>query len=243
MSKSTKIIAALGVVAGLGVAALPAFTYAANSQSVSGSADIYAEVLPAIAMKIEGNNDDNSHEGTPGTNGVAKAKAPSTVTALDTLTSSDLANYSDTTAAVASSSWISLLPNASAHGSDSNGFKSTITVYTNDTGYTLGISGTGTEDALGAMTNQESGVTASIPANGIVKAGAAGWGYAVDTPVTEDATGSTANYQTAAATIKNGTGPTSGGQATKVYYGVSTNPDQATGTYKATVTYTATTNN
>lgn len=59
MSKSTKIIAALGVVAGLGVAALPAFTYAAYTpQSVSGTADVVVEVPEAIAITITGNNDD-----------------------------------------------------------------------------------------------------------------------------------------------------------------------------------------
>lgn len=58
MSKSTKIIAALGVVAGLGVAALPAFTFAIQTpQSVSGDAEVYVEVQPAIAMAITGNND------------------------------------------------------------------------------------------------------------------------------------------------------------------------------------------
>ncbi len=64
MSKTTKIIAALGVVAGLGVAALPAFTFAVGP-SVSGDVDLYVEVQPAIAMTITGNNDDRSLYGTP----------------------------------------------------------------------------------------------------------------------------------------------------------------------------------
>lgn len=59
MSKTTKIVAALGIVAGLGVAALPAFTYATQtSQSVTGDVNLYVEVQPAIAMTITGNNDD-----------------------------------------------------------------------------------------------------------------------------------------------------------------------------------------
>ena len=62
MSKTTKIIAALGVVAGLGVAALPAFTYA---ETVSGDAQVLVEVESAIAMQIEGNNDSGTeHSGT-----------------------------------------------------------------------------------------------------------------------------------------------------------------------------------
>lgn len=56
MSKTTKIIAALGVAAGLGVAALPAFTFA-DGPSVNGNVQIDVEVQPAIAMTISGNND------------------------------------------------------------------------------------------------------------------------------------------------------------------------------------------
>lgn len=63
MSKTTKIIAALGVVAGLGVAALPAFTYAA--ETVSGNVDLLVEVNPAIAMTISGNNDNGDHAAAP----------------------------------------------------------------------------------------------------------------------------------------------------------------------------------
>ncbi|MBO7720499.1 hypothetical protein J6S35_02580 [Candidatus Saccharibacteria bacterium] len=59
MSKTTKIIAALGVVASLGVAALPAFTYAT---STTGDVQVVVEVDSAIAMTIEGNNDSGSHK-------------------------------------------------------------------------------------------------------------------------------------------------------------------------------------
>ena len=55
MSKTTKIIAALGVVAGLGVAALPAFSYATST--VAGEVELSAEVNEAIAMTILGNGD------------------------------------------------------------------------------------------------------------------------------------------------------------------------------------------
>ncbi|MBR2864028.1 hypothetical protein IKE88_00565 [Candidatus Saccharibacteria bacterium] len=234
--KSTKIIAAAGVVAGLGVAALPAMTFAANSQSVTGEADIYAQVNPAIAMTITGNNDNNGH--VAGGYGAVDVFNPSGAA------SSNIGGHAtpSTPTTVASSSWIDLLPNASAHGSDGNGFKSTITVFTNDTGFTLNISGEGANDALAAMVKE--GSSATIAANGIVKAGAAGWGYAVDTPVTTDATGETPNYAVAAAEIKDGTGPTTaGGDVTTVYYGVSAASSQETGLYKATVTYTATTDN
>ena len=58
MTKSTKILAGLGVVAALGVAALPLASYA---ETVSGNVQLEVEVLPAIAMTISGNND----SGTP----------------------------------------------------------------------------------------------------------------------------------------------------------------------------------
>ena len=64
MSKTTKIIAALGVAAGLGVAALPAFSYA---DSVAGQVDVDVEVGSAIAMTIVGNNDDNQAYNTGAT--------------------------------------------------------------------------------------------------------------------------------------------------------------------------------
>ena len=252
MSKTTKIIAALGVVAGLGVAALPAFTYA--QENVTGNADVYVEVLPSIAMTIVGNNDDTDGSGSastqqyttdPVTAGVG-VHAPSGATVIDTYDAAtmDIANG-------VSSSYASLLPNSSFHGGDSDaagGFKSTITVYTNSTtGYNLGISGTGTSNALGALTQQ--GVASgaeTIPATGVVKAGTAGWGYAVNTAVTSssESTADTEhpNYQVAANSAIDTLGTkTTNGNVTKVYYGVSTDADQATGIYKATVTYTATT--
>lgn len=56
MSKTTKIIAALGVVSGLGVAAMPALTFA-DGTSVSGNVKVEVEIEPAIAMRIHSNND------------------------------------------------------------------------------------------------------------------------------------------------------------------------------------------
>ena len=74
MSKTTKIIAALGIVAGLGVAALPAFTFAV--EPVTGDVEVQVEVQPAIAMTIEGNNDNGNHK--------AKAFKQETVTVGET---------------------------------------------------------------------------------------------------------------------------------------------------------------
>ncbi|MBR0416071.1 hypothetical protein IJI64_02845 [Candidatus Saccharibacteria bacterium] len=228
MSKTTKIIAALGVVAGLGVAALPAFTYAADP--ITGNVDVIVEVEPAIAMTISGNNDTGNHETAPS----GTTYGPVDVFSPSGAASSSIAGH--TTPAqpttTVSSTWTSLLPNAHVFGDDTNEFRSVITVYTNNAAkYSLGIS------ALAALTNVETGVTASIPANGIVKDGTAGWGYSTSVIDTQS-DGTTPNYETAAATLINGT--VNSGVATNVYYGVSTAADQATGTYRSSVTYTAT---
>ncbi|MBQ6355387.1 hypothetical protein IJJ18_03195 [Candidatus Saccharibacteria bacterium] len=72
MSKTTKIIAALGVVAGIGVASLPLASYAEGETSVSGNVRLEVEISPAIAMRIHSNadqtcTDDDSDPETPDT--------------------------------------------------------------------------------------------------------------------------------------------------------------------------------
>ena len=61
MSKTTKIIAALGVVAGIGVASLPLASYADGETSVSGNVRVEVEISPAIAMRIHSNADDYTY--------------------------------------------------------------------------------------------------------------------------------------------------------------------------------------
>ena len=61
MSKSKTILAGLGVVAALGVAALPLASFA--EETVSGNVQLDVEVLPAISMTISGNNDGGTHSG------------------------------------------------------------------------------------------------------------------------------------------------------------------------------------
>ena len=241
--KSTKIIAAAGVVAGLGVAALPALTFAVG---VNGQADIYAEVLPAIAMTIVGNNDDTDGAGTsseqeyttnPVTAGVG-VSAPNGVTAIGSYipSSMDIANGR-------SSSYIFLLPNATVDGNDTNGFKSTVTVYTNATsGYHLAIKADTSTDLtkIGASDVIPAGTITSPATTFDLSAGTAAWGYKVNTSATggvgyKAITLSDVDIETTA------TASTSG-DATEVYYGVATAADQATGVYKGTVVYTATTN-
>ncbi|MBQ6355437.1 hypothetical protein IJJ18_03455 [Candidatus Saccharibacteria bacterium] len=56
MKTNTKIFATFGIVAGLGIASLPVFSYATD---VSGDIQIDAEITPAIAMRIHSNADVN----------------------------------------------------------------------------------------------------------------------------------------------------------------------------------------
>lgn len=236
MSKTTKVIAALGVVAGLGVAALPAFTYAA--ENVTGNVDLRVDVVPAIAMTITGNNDDNSHGGSG--NGAVDVFNPASAAS----SSIDGHPTPATPTTVASSSWASMLPNAVVNGDDTNGFKSTINVYTNaHTGYTLNVKDA---DSTLALTGSNGGtIAAGVPESGEttfdLSAGTAAWGYVIGTASTTGA-GYTPISDTDAQ-VKTRATKTSGGEQTVVYYGVATAADQATGTYTDTITYTATTNN
>ncbi len=169
MSKSTKIIAALGVVAGLGVAALPMAAFADQTgdpavERVAGDVDIYAEVQDAIAMTITGNNDANTYYGTPADpeadpaiesdNAQVKVKSPSGANKIGNTVLTDFTYYTPSASIKASSSYASLLPNSVVEGVWNDGtsdtlFGSTITVYTNATdGYTLTMKDKDTSAAL-----------------------------------------------------------------------------------------------
>ena len=216
MSKSTKIIAALGVVAGLGVAALPAFTYA--SSTVAGQVTLEAEVGEAIAMTILGNGDG-------GTAGV-DVYTPDGSEVIDGHTVGTLYDASDLQT---SSSTVSLLPNAA----DTSTATSQIKVYTNAaSGFTLSVKDA---DSTTALVNEDDS-TATIPAGATIAAGTAAWGYKG---------GSVSNFAAISATdaeVYTQSGPTTGGATVNMTYGVSTASDQKTGTYSDTIIYTATTN-
>ena len=223
MSKTTKIIAALGVVAGLGVAALPAFTYAAE---VSGDVDVIVEVEPAIAMRIVGNNDTASGYGN------VKIKSDD----INTIGSQDVSDFV-TTGAATSSSKYQVLPYSVLNGNDTNGFKSTITVYTNAGYYGLSIKDA---DSTLDLVNGSSVIPAGVPGSGDttfdLTAGTPAWGYVVDTAST-DGTG----YSPITASdveIKHEVA-VAAGNSTVVYYGAATSATQATGNYVDTLTYTA----
>lgn len=296
MSKTTKIIAALGVVAGLGVAALPAFTYAVDP--ISGDVEVQVEVQPAIAMTIAGNNDGAQATHTQSINYVIKAVAEGgdvtglyeldedegwvatsdptaqagktyyeqvTITRqnVDNFSPAGIASTQDVTKTLdghpipqtpitgTSSSYAALLPNTLFEGSgaEGNGFRSTITVYTNATGgYTLAVKDKDTNTSLMHSTGKY-----SIPAqNSALAAGVAGWNY----DVTRIGTGSGAEFDPAESgetvelsnqgitaadvVIDSLDEKTYQGRQTIVDYNVATSADQATGVYSDIIVYTAT---
>ncbi len=227
MSKTTKIIAALGVVAGLGVAALPAFTYA---QTVEGDVNVQAEVLSAIAITIEGNQD----SGTP----AVDTYMPSGTAAIGSYDTTGKTAYSSLAQNQVSSTKTTILPNALVEGASMSDFGSLITVYTNDAGgYTLTVADANTDTSLKNAANDEIPVldTTTNP----LQAGNAAWGFKGG--LITSWTAMPASDETAA-TIKNGSAVTAGEQTT-VLYAVSTSATQPTGTYSDVITYTATTAN
>lgn len=287
MSKTTKIIAALGVVAGLGVAALPAFTFA---ETVTGDVDVIVEVEPAIAMTIAGNNDDNSHEGTAATYTAVQeptgnpslqnyyersGEGPNYTYALttdktvdtektyyqvstvgtyqpvDAFAPSDIAggtldghSIPGTSITGTSSSYASLSPSSKILGDSSNGFRSTITVYTNATsGYTLTLKDADTDNSLKQDGSGEVPTIAAVSSQGIVE-GVSAWGYRVSsqhgTPVTPGDWLAVPISTDTAANISSQDSKTTNGDQTIVDYAVSTSGDQATGIYHDVITYTAT---
>ena len=216
MSKTTKIIAALGVAAGLGVAALPAASFAAST--VAGEVNVSADVNEAIAMTITGNGDSTGQ-------GV-DVFTPSNATTIDGHsggTAYDPENLQS------SSSTVSLLPNAA----DTTTATSTIKVYTNAAGgFTLSVKDADSNTAL--VNGSDS--SATIPAGATITPGTAAWGYKG---------GSVTDFAAISATdetVYTQSTPTSGGQTINMVYGVSTASDQKTGTYSDTIIYTATTN-
>ncbi len=259
--KSTKIIATAGVVAGLGVAALPAMTFATGTV-VKGQAEIRAEVNEAIAMTITGNEDTSwivddtvAEEDQITVNGDS-VFTPSGAAQIGAYNTANGLAYDSSNIQLYSASRVSLLPNAAVHGTDGTvtnsnydgtGFKSAITVYTNAVaGYTLALEDA---DAITALELKNAGGTSTldtIPTGTSVTAGTAAWGYSLESNLeTRGSTYTTIKVNGSADTIvANGSmfnTTTGAGETTDVYYGVSTKPNQQNGVYKDVIVYTATT--
>lgn len=224
MSKTKTIIAGLGVTAALGVAALPALTFA--SEEVTGNVDLYVVIPEAIAMTITGNNDGNSIAGSG--NGAIDVFSPSSATG-------DLDGHTlpETSTTVASSSAWKLNQNSVKEGGD---FASTVTIYTNAaSGYTLTVKDA---DANNALVAGENSIPAIADGETKLEAGTSAWGYRVGT--TGDWLAMPISTGTAGTIGTENTNTTDGTEYT-VQYGVATASDQAAGTYTDQIVYTATT--
>ena len=242
MSKSKIAIATLGTVAALGVAALPLMSYA-TGPSVTGNVQLDVEVLPAIAMTISGNNDGGTHKQTGDSTSFGAIDVFSDGTGTTGKVDGHTVSASTTTT---SSSYTSILPNAKVDGNASNGFGSTVTVYTNNSaGYTLAIKD---DDSTLDLVNENSD---TIPAmvtgsadptdDTTIEAGTAAWAYQLQKSDGTDVVSPAYAAITASdVTIVTRNTETSGGSQNFIGYGVSTASDQATGIYKDTIVYTAT---
>ena len=244
MTKSSKIITGLGLVAALGIAIVPASSFATDPY-VNGQVEVDVEVLPAIAMTITGNNDNNAANITSGayTAGTYQAVDNYDHDGGETETETgSVMNHASAHITGVSSSYASLLPNNKvdgAFGDGANGFGSTITVYTNDSdGYTLTLKDA---DTTTALTNEDG---ETIAAGTTITAGTSNWAYKimvqdgtdVASPVYAAIAASTA---TAAQITQTDDATTTAGSVSKVAYGVSTKSDQKTGIYADTIVYTA----
>lgn len=222
-NNKTKIIATLGVVAGLGLAAFPAFSYAAE---VSGDVQIDTAINPAIAMRIHSNADDTygfigyNPATAQGPTDPAAVAGPSEATGL-TLSS----NQSNTTA---------LYSNIEVR-SNTGQFKLEVADNDTDTAMRNATSSATTNQYIpaGVTTKTEAGETVIDPtvAGWALKGGdIANWSAIVSseaTPLTVKAAGT------------NTTNPLAYSDQITVNYAVASGLTK-TDTYSDTITYTAT---
>lgn len=265
MSKTTKIIAALGVVAGLGVAALPAFTFA-DGPSVQGDVELNVEVSPAIAMTITGNNDAHATDAiqytavTPvGTEDPSdegwyewSTATGAFVETADTSVVEGKKYYEQSTDTTGVDVFAPYSAGAGSVDGHAEAFKigpssSTLSILPNSVGtmtstvtvYTNNHAGykltVKDSDTTTALTSTES----SIPASATTTAGTAGWSIAGGDL---EASAIVSSEAAQPLVVKNTNSKTSGGDATTMTYTVATASAQETGTYTDTITYTATCN-
>ena len=247
MSKTTKIIAGLGIVAGLGVAAMPALTHALNTSSVDGDAEVIVEVTPAISLQIDGNNDTNPYGGFFDSDPTGVYAAPD-VNHLSTNTSSSKWTMSSNQIVEG------VVDNGDETDDPGEGFVSTLTVNTNDIGgYTLSVKTAETGANATSLHNKDTGTPdAWIPAIATASAsftqGTAAWGIRNNVAAANSEDISNDKWYPIATTdqsVRIAPATTTGyaSDVSNVRYGVSTAASTPVGTYQNTLTYTATTAN
>ena len=244
-NKTLLPIASVLTLSAMTIAATPLF--ASANASVSGQVEVAVDVEPAIAMTITGNNDDGSKHSEPGRsyNSVDNFSP-------EEIAGSNVDGHSIPATAVTgvSSSYATILPNAVINGSSENGFRSTVTVYTNNAvGYFLTVRDSDNNTNL----THVSGTDYIPTTDNALSAGTAGWNFDVTKfgTRTGDIWAPTADGNDSITVENNAITPTdatidslstktSNGRTTYVDYNVATSEDQDAGIYSDTLVYTAT---
>lgn len=221
MTKSTKIIAGLGVVAALGGAMIPMTSYAANSLKTEGEVELTVAVDSAITMTIKSSGDDTTYYSS------------NPESATERFLGDDLSGY---TAFGVSSATAAMAPNEF-----NDKMNSVITVYTNADGYKLTVRDADDELALVSDEDKIEALTAGDVANfskeGMNSVENSAWGWKGGDQTTY--TGITAGD----VNVKTETGlEGNSAKETTVTYGVLLK-EQASGVYSDTIVYTATSTN
>ncbi|MBQ6355274.1 hypothetical protein IJJ18_02560 [Candidatus Saccharibacteria bacterium] len=233
MSYTTKkTIVTTGIVAGLGLAAIPlAASFAAGAD---GAVQLNAEVATAIAMKIQSPNDTNPD--CIAQSGVTYGVVNRYATSNGSEGSKQVDTFDGTTGGADEVNTNTSCAKSIMTPNTYTSTYSDITVYTNSpSGYAVSLQ-TSQPNLVNVSDN-----TKNIPAgvltesNGEVAGGQNVWSYKTDNGIVTSWTAASSTDTT----IKSYDQETSGGEATRVTYGVSAGATP-TGTYATNLTYTAT---
>ncbi|MBQ3306206.1 hypothetical protein IJH02_02110, partial [Candidatus Saccharibacteria bacterium] len=238
MKNTRKNLMTAGLTASLGLSAFAAAVMAPGAfaaTSTNGNTRVEMEVATSIAMKIVSPNDTDpdclAESGV--TYGVVNRYAYSNGEGgkvVDTFDGRE--GQKDEINTNTSCAKLNMTPNT---------FDSTysdVTVYTNSgTGYAISVQPVGGSAALLNVNDNTSTIPAGVLVenNGTVSGGQNLWSYKTDNGIQQ----TWSAMGTSATTIKSYDTETSGGETTRVTYGVSTG-NNATGTYVGSLTYTAT---
>lgn len=228
-----KVVAALGIAAGIGAAIIPAVTFADDELTATDTLDVNVNVAAVISMRLESHSDLNT--GTRTTNCYSNdpdGSGPLTAGCTDTDIDDDGVGDNNEV-------HTTLLP-ASA---DTTTMYTNVYVTTNcGSGYTLTLIDSDNNNNLSTATASIAPIS-SLP----VASTNPGWAIHIDGDVDSNTGADIWRAMPAASgspiVVKNtsATHDVVNQDLSKVTYGVATASDQATGTYTDTVVYTATT--
>lgn len=221
MSKSTKVIAALGVAAGLGVAALPAATFAVQSDSATAGVEV--TVTDTISITVTGTS---SGDPVSADTMVDPTDDTLTVPAVKVTMANDASTIANGTTAVVTNNTTGYTLSVAAQATGSSTLKNG-------------------SDTSAASYDTIAPFASPVPAGDLAGKTSRGWGIlasntsaTVTTPFQSYA-GVTDESQTILSTNTHTAGSAN---TTNIAYGFNTKVDQKTGVYTGYITYTATTN-